>query len=51
MPPTIVLSLYGDIVADPTLVYPGDRGRLVVRLERPHGNANPRGIDYEAWLL
>ena len=24
---------------------------LVVRLQRPHGNANPYGFDYEAWLL
>jgi competence protein ComEC len=22
-----------------------------VRLQRPHGNANPHGFDYEAWLL
>jgi competence protein ComEC len=22
-----------------------------VRLKRPHGNANPHGFDYEAWLL
>ncbi len=29
----------------------GERWRLVVRLKRPHGNANPFGFDYEAWLL
>ncbi|MBW7903168.1 MAG: DNA internalization-related competence protein ComEC/Rec2 [Rhodocyclaceae bacterium] len=29
----------------------GQRWRFVVRLKRPHGNANPHGFDYEAWLL
>lgn len=28
----------------------GERWRLTVRLKRPHGNANPQGFDYEAWL-
>lgn len=32
-------------------VLPGERWRFVVRLKRPHGNANPGGFDYEAWLL
>ncbi len=32
-------------------VQPGERWRLTVRLQRPHGNANPHGFDYEAWLL
>ena len=32
-------------------VHPGERWRLFVRLKRPHGNANPYGFDYEAWLL
>lgn len=27
------------------------RWQLAVRLKRPHGNANPHGFDYEAWLL
>jgi competence protein ComEC len=30
---------------------PGERWRFTVRLKRPHGNANPHGFDYEAWLL
>ena len=30
---------------------PGERWQLTVRLKRPHGNANPFGFDYEAWLL
>ena len=29
----------------------GERWRLTVRLRLPHGNANPHGFDYEAWLL
>lgn len=32
-------------------VRPGERWQLTVRLNRPHGNANPHGFDYEAWLL
>jgi competence protein ComEC len=30
---------------------PGQRWQLKVRLKRPHGNANPGGFDYEAWLF
>ncbi|MGB8248778.1 MAG: DNA internalization-related competence protein ComEC/Rec2, partial [Azonexus sp.] len=30
---------------------PGERWQMTVRLKRPHGNANPNGFDYEAWLL
>ncbi|MGF6274550.1 competence protein ComEC [Massilia sp. UYP11] len=51
VPPRIVLSWYGAAAADPAFVHPGERWRLVVRLQRPHGNANPHGFDYEAWLL
>lgn len=29
----------------------GDCLRLTVRVFRPHGNLNPHGFDYEAWLL
>lgn len=29
----------------------GQRWSLTVRLKRPHGNVNPHGFDYEAWLL
>lgn len=32
-------------------VAPGERWRLTVRLKRPHGNLNPHGFDYEAWLF
>ena len=51
VPPRIVLSWYGAVAADPAFIHPGERWRLVVRLQRPHGNANPHGFDYEAWLL
>ena len=33
------------------MVHPGERWRLTVRLKRPHGNINPVGFDYEAYLL
>src|SRR5690606_15493127 len=32
-------------------VHAGERWRFHVRLKRPHGNVNPHGFDYEAWLL
>ncbi|WP_348697812.1 DNA internalization-related competence protein ComEC/Rec2 [Duganella fentianensis] len=33
------------------LLRAGQRWQLTVRLQRPHGNANPYGFDYEVWLL
>ncbi|WP_373986696.1 ComEC/Rec2 family competence protein [Duganella sp. BuS-21] len=54
VPPRIALSWYSgyreqvSVVPD---VRPGERWQLTVRLQRPHGNANPHGFDYEAWLL
>ena len=32
-------------------VHVGERWRLKVRLKRPHGNLNPHGFDYEAYLF
>jgi len=32
-------------------VHAGQRWRMTVRLHKPHGNANPGGFDFEAWLL
>ncbi|MBI4987937.1 MAG: DNA internalization-related competence protein ComEC/Rec2 [Rhodocyclales bacterium] len=32
-------------------VHAGERWQLTVRLKRPHGNLNPQGFDYEAWLF
>lgn len=55
LPRQILLSWYQgrrdeeDFVRLP--VRPGERWRFTVRLKRPHGNANPDGFDYEAWLL
>ena len=51
VPGRVALSWYGQAASDPQLVRPGERWRLAVRLQRPHGNANPHGFDYEAWLL
>lgn len=54
VPPRIALSWYagfrGQVETVPEL-RPGERWRLKVRLQRPHGNANPYGFDYELWLL
>jgi len=64
LPGRIVLSWYrpvaaqleeeGDAEAAPAalpLPRVGERWRFVVRLKRPHGNLNPHGFDYEAWLF
>jgi competence protein ComEC len=52
VPPKIALSWYaGKDGATLPDVQPGQRWQLTVRLQRPHGNANPGGFDYEAWLL
>jgi competence protein ComEC len=54
VPKRIALSWYADRRGAgglPDKLMPGERWRLTVRLQRPHGNANPGGFDYEAWLL
>ncbi|WP_296001622.1 ComEC/Rec2 family competence protein [Rugamonas sp.] len=54
IPPHVSLSWYANqrgpasAVGD---VQPGERWQLTVRLQRPHGNANEYGFDYEVWLL
>ena len=48
------LSLSWYLKSDGTMqspVHAGERWRWSVRLKRPHGNANPYGFDFEAWLL
>lgn len=35
----------------PPVIHAGERWRLMVRLKRPHGTANPHGFDFEAWAL
>lgn len=55
VPPLLALSWYsgfrGEASAVVGDVQPGERWQLTVRLQRPHGNANPMGFDYEVWLL
>ena len=57
LPGKILLSWYRSPLYEeqPSLlaapVRPGERWRFTVRLRRPHGHFNPRGFDYEAWLL
>lgn len=64
VPPHVALSWYAgrggreEVVGDMRVgdmrvrdMRPGQRWSLTVRLQRPHGNANPGGFDYEAWLL
>jgi competence protein ComEC len=56
VPRQISLAWYrgADSDADESLRIPvraGERWRFTVRLKRPHGNLNPHGFDYEAWLF
>ena len=55
VPERILLSWFAGAHEDQWLadraLLPGERWRFTVRLKRPHGNANPGGFDYEAWLL
>jgi len=53
VPPLVALSWYAgsDGAGAFAGLQPGQRWQLTVRLQRPHGNANPGGFDYEAWLL
>lgn len=49
VPEKIMLSRYDR--KDGAVVHPGERWRFTVRLKRPHGDVNPYGFDFEAWLL
>ncbi|MEY4640597.1 MAG: hypothetical protein RLZZ227_591 [Pseudomonadota bacterium] len=42
----VLVNLY-----QPLTLEPGQRWQLQLRLQRPHGFANPGGFDYEAWLM
>jgi len=42
----VLLNYYGE-----RSISPGQRWQFVVRLNKPHGFANPGGFDYEAWLF
>ena len=52
LPSRLALSWYAEPRGPrvPALL-PGERWQFALRLKRPHGNANPDGFDYEAWLL
>jgi competence protein ComEC len=55
VPAHVALSWYNGLAPEEfqevAPVRAGERWRFSVRLRRPHGNANPHGFDYEAWLL
>lgn len=60
VPHHISLSQYSDDfystnsareLAKTSIFHAGQRWRLMVRLKRPHGTANPHGFDFEAWAL
>ena len=54
IPQRIMLSWYqgrADAPSEKRVIKPGERWQMTVRLKRPHGNANPHGFDYEAWLF
>ena len=54
VPPHVALGWYAGMRGEPVVVgavEPGQRWQLLIRLQRPHGNANENGFDYEVWLL
>ena len=55
VPQRVMLSWYAgrhdDAAGELPTMRPGEVWQLTARLRRPHGNANPGGFDYEAWLL
>ena len=51
VPRRLALGWYQAENGEQPRVQAGARWQLTVRLKRPHGNANPHGFDYEAWLL
>jgi competence protein ComEC len=51
IPSRISLMWYKNDTESPPDLHAGQRWRMAVRLHRPHGNANPDGFDFEAWML
>jgi competence protein ComEC len=50
-PRRLQLAWYAEKAQPATYILPGQRWNLMVRLKRPHGNANWRGFDAEAVAL
>ena len=56
LPRRVLLSWYRSAAAEEApavlegTVHPGERWLFTVRLRQPHGQLNPHGFDYEAWL-
>ena len=55
VPQRILLSWYNGLAREEyqevAPVRAGERWRFAARLKRPHGQSNPTGFDYEAWLI
>ncbi len=51
IPSRISLMWYASESESAPELHAGQRWRMTVRLHRPHGNANPHGFDFEAWML
>jgi competence protein ComEC len=51
VPQRLALGWHQEKNGEEVRLQAGARWQLSVRLKRPHGNANPHGFDYEAWLL
>ena len=51
IPSRLSLMWYASDNESPPDLHAGQRWRVAVRLHRPHGNSNPAGFDFEAWML
>ncbi len=51
IPSRVSLMWYANEGESPSDLRAGQRWRVAVRLHKPHGNANPDGFDFEAWML
>ncbi len=51
LPRRVQLGWHGEPGEPMPAIHGGDCLQVMARLYRPHGNVNPGGFDYEAWLL